>query len=359
MLYKEVEDRKNKVREFIRLHPLTTFKDIKKDLHIKINNLYSGGMEEAFLDAGVKPPRMVKFKTKEERIKILINYVKSHPSAGGQTIKRDTKINLLALFKNTKELYLAAGIVYPREEKRNLMLRDREERRCQIISLLKENPLLRIDEVGKIVKTHPYQIFKNTKEIYEQAGLSYVDKGIKRKLNKQNIIIQFIKNNPLATQREINRSCKTRVQSLFLNGIFDAYKMANVEFPYQRLDFHGAVFKEIRDNAKQFEEEVAKGLSCYGKVNPLVRTKRGIADIIFERKTKKVAIEVKNYKSHEISISQVNQLNKYLQDIKSNLGFLICLNKPKKDSFLIDNNRIFILDSTELSKIPEIIDTAP
>lgn len=88
----------------------------------------------------------------------------------------------------------------------------------------------------------------------------------------------------------------------------------------------------------------------------MVRTKRGFADIILERKGKKVAIEVKNYRIHEISISQVKQLNKYLEDIGINLGFLVCLKKPKKDSFLIGKNKIIILTDLELFKIPKLID---
>ena len=94
-------------------------------------------------------------------------------------------------------------------------------------------------------------------------------------------------------------------------------------------------------------------------MNTLVKTKRGIADIVLERKDQKVVIELKNYKCHEISISQVKQLNKYLEDIGSNIGLLICLKKPKKDTFLMGENKIFILAESELSKIPELVDKDP
>jgi Holliday junction resolvase len=119
---------------------------------------------------------------------------------------------------------------------------------------------------------------------------------------------------------------------------------------------HGAAIHSIKSDAASFENLIARKLSAYGSVNQLVKTKRGMADIIFERKNKKVAVEVKNFKSHEISISQVNQLNKYVEDIGGEFGFLICLRKPKRDTFLMGNNRLFILTESELSKIPEIID---
>lgn len=65
-------------------------------------------------------------------------------------------------------------------------------------------------------------------------------------------------------------------------------------------------------------------------INRLVKTKRGFADIIFERKNKKAIIEIKNYLARDISISQVNQLNKYLEDCNCNLGFLICNKKTRQ-----------------------------
>ena len=46
-------------------------------------------------------------------------------------------------------------------------------------------------------------------------------------------------------------------------------------------------------------------------------------------------IEIKDYKAKDISISQIKQLNKYLEDCDCNLGFLICNKKPKKDKLLI------------------------
>ena len=175
-------------------------------------------------------------------------------------------------------------------------------------------------------------------------------------MSKQIKVITFIKENPFATQREINKFCKTHVQFIFGRGIFEAYERAGVQFPFERLKLHGSAIKGIKDDARLFEEEIARKLSGYGSVNRTVRTKRGFADIIFERKGKKVAIELKNYKSHEISISQVKQLNKYLEDMGSNLGFLICLRKPKRGTFLIGRNRIFIIAESELSRIPEIMD---
>jgi hypothetical protein len=119
---------------------------------------------------------------------------------------------------------------------------------------------------------------------------------------------------------------------------------------------HGSATKKIKDRANNFEELIAIKLSGYGYVNRLMKTRRGIADIVFERKNKKAVIEVKDYLAKEISFSEVKQLNRYLEDCDCYLGFLICHSKPKKDKFLIGKNKIIVLGESELVQIPQIMD---
>lgn len=352
----DLEKRKKDIREYIRNNPHTTFREIKKDLHTKINKVYSRGMAEAFEDAGVPIPRTLKYKTKDEKKQILINYIRENPKVGGHIIRKETKINFLSIFKNTEEMFEAANVAYPRKDFRNLINRKIKTKRKQIIKAIKNNPLIGISEISNQLKVHPYRIFKNIKEIYKLANINYINRGDKRRIKKQRIVIEFIKRNPLATQREINKECNTHVQELFDRGIFEAYEKAGVQFPFERINLHGAAYNSIKKDAMKLEEEIGIKLSGYGKVNRLIKTKRGIADIILERKNKKAVIEVKNYKSHQISFSQIKQVNKYLEDINSNIGFLICLKKPKKDTFLIGSNKIFILLVTEVNKIPNIMD---
>lgn len=356
IFYKDLEKRRELVRNYIQEHPFATFSEIKRILHTKINKVYSGGMEEAYVNAGVRPPRTFKRMTPEQKKGIIIDYIKNNPLAGGQSIRQDTKINYLSIFKSTKEVFEAAGINYPRDDRRNLLLRQKVDRREHIIRLVRKNPSITIDQISRMIRVHPYRIFKNTKEIYDAAGIRFLSGGIKRRLKKKRLVINFIKNNPFATQREINSFCKTHVQSIFNDGIFEAYKYAGVDFPYKRLNQHGAALREIKTEARLFEEKIARNLSCYGCVNRLVKTKRGFADLVLERNSKKAVLETKNYRSHEISISQIKQLNKYLEDMRCRLGFIVCLKKPKKDMFLIGKNKILVLEDSELSKVPRIID---
>lgn len=346
-----LEKKRKIIIDYIKGNPKATYKDIRRDIGLHPERCFKS-LKEAFKKAGIKVPRTFDIKTKEEKKKIIIDYIRKHPDVGGHIIKKDTKINFQTIFKTTKEAFKVAGVKYPREpDKRKL-----EEKREEIIKMVKENPLISISEITKKVKTQPYNFFRSINEIYKEAGVKPVKKGDKWRLKKSQEIIEYIKKNPLATQREINRACKTHVQKTFKDGIFEAYEKAGIKFPYERLKLYGIGIREIRDRAKSFEEEIAIKLSGYGKVNRLVKTRRGFADIIFERKNKKAIIEIKDYQNKEISISQIKQLNKYLEDCDCNLGFLICHNKPKKDKFLIGKNSIFVLDKEELVKISNLID---
>ncbi len=346
-----LEEKREIIIAYIKNNPKATHKDIRRKLKLNPNR-YFKSLEEAFKLAGVELPRTFKKKTRDEKRRIIIDYIKKHPKIGSQIIAKETKINPSNIFESIEEAFKLAGIPYPR----TIDKRDREEKIREIIRLVKENPLITIPEIINKTKTQPYHFFKNIEEIYNEAGINPINGRKKWKLKKQQEIISYIKKNPLSTQREINRNCKTHIQLIFNRGIFEAYERAEIHFPYERLKLYGIGIKSIRDRAKTFEEEIAIKLSGYGKVNRLVKTKRGFADIILERKNKKIIIEIKDYQEKEISISQIRQLNKYLEDCNYNLGFLICKKKPKRDSFLIGKNTIFILEETELNKIPKLMD---
>lgn len=350
-----IEEKKKIIIDYLKKNPKATYKDIKKETKLHPERVFKS-LKYAFEEAGINSPRTFDVKTREERRRIIAEYIKENPSAGFIKIRKDLRMNLSNAFKNIQEAYQYAGIDYPRERIIELNQRSKSEKITQIINLVKKNPLITLSEIATKTRINPYKIFKNSKELYNKAEVDKISGHDKRKIKKRIEIIEFIKRNPFATQREINKSCKTHVQNTFNRGIFEAYERAGVNFPFERLKLYGIGLERIRNRAKTFEEEIAIILSGYGKVNRLVKTKRGFADVILERKDKKIIIEIKDYKDKEISISQVMQLNKYLEDSNSNLGFLICHNKPKKDRFLIDKNTIFILSKDELNKLPILID---
>lgn len=343
-------ERREIIVNYIRSNPKATHRDIRKHTKLKVGKIFKS-LEDGFKLAGIKPPRTFKIKTKEEKRKIIADYIKKNPKAGGQTIAKETKINPSNVFKDIKEAFSLAGVPYPRL----IDKRTEEEKRKEIVRLVKENPLITITEITNKVRSQPYNFFDNMEEIYKAAGIEFMGGRKKWRLKKQQQVIDYLKKNPIATQREINKACKTHVQLAFNRGIFEAYEKAGIKFPFERLKIYGIDLKEVRKRARDFEDEIAKKLSGYGKVNRLVKIRRGFADIILERHDKKAVIEVKDYQDKEISISQINQLNRYLEDCNCSLGILICHKKPRKDNFLIKENKIFILDKEELEKIPIIM----
>lgn len=355
MIYNDVAHRKEIVRNLIRNNPKTTCAYIKEKTSIKIERVYKGGMAEAFRDAGVQPPRAFKRKTVAEKRQLIIDYIRNHPKVGGQTIAKDVKIPVYGVFKTTKEAFDAAGVTYPRVIDKRL----REEKRKLIIDYIREHPLTTLIELQKKFHVNIYRLFEDMNDIYQLAGIEPItrsNKGSrrgsnKRGIKKQNKVIEFIKNNPTATQREINEQCNTRVQELFTRGIFEAYEKAGIIFPFERLKSYGVGKKEIRKRWKQYEDAIATKLSQLGKVSRLVKMRRGIADIILERKRKKVIIEVKDYRSHPICKSQIKQLYKYLELSNHHLGILVCPKKPLRDAFRINGKKIFIVQDNHLNDV--------
>jgi hypothetical protein len=351
---KEIKQNKkrNEILDFIKKNPKTTYKEIRKELKIHPERIFKNGLKQAFEEAEVKFPRTFEIKTIEQKKKIIIDYIKKNPLAGGQAIKKDTKINFHEFFSTSKEAFEAAKIKYPHEK--NYI--DKKEKKKIIIKEIIKNPLISTKEILQKTKIALHSAFKNMEEAYEEAGVEYIKKHEKRNIKKQNQIITYIKKNKLATQREINKSCKTHVQGIFNRGIFEAYEKAGIDFPFKRLKLYGVGLKEIRKRAKNFEDEISLNLSGYGNITRFLKTKRGVADIILERKGERVVVEVKDYQNKEISYSQIKQLIKYLEDCNCKLGFLVCHTKPKRDRFLIGETKIVVLEKTELNKVPKIID---
>jgi len=338
---------------YIKKNPKATYKDIRKNTKLHAERYFKGGMKEIYKEAGISPPRNFKRNSKEENKQIIIEYIKNNPKAGLHTILKNTKRNPSNLFRSIKEAYEQAGVKYPREESYK---ESPKEKRKKIIELIRKNPYITLEEIIKMTGIKdPYRLFKNFKDAYNKAGIKIRSCSEKIRNRRRKQIIGYIKMNPIATQREINKKCNTKIQEMFKRGIFEAYEEAEVKYPFERLKLHGTALKEIKERAKSFEEEVAIKLSGFGTVNRLVKTKRGFADIILERKDKKIPIEIKDYCSKEISISELKQLNKYIEDLDAKIGILICHKKPKKDRFLIGKNTLFILEYQELNKILEIV----
>ena len=66
-----------------------------------------------------------------------------------------------------KEAYDLADVEYPR----TYFLKSREEKEREIISLVKNNPLISAKEIKEITNINPFKIFKNFNEIYLKSNI--------------------------------------------------------------------------------------------------------------------------------------------------------------------------------------------
>jgi len=176
MLKNNLEQKRREITDFIKSNPKATYKLIREKLKTHPERFFKS-LEEAYNLAGIIPPRSFKIKTPDEKRKIIIEYIKSHPRAGGHTIRKETKINLLTLFKGIKEAYKKAGIEYPREESYKKPV---NEKKKEIIRIIKENPQTTINELMKEIRTNPYRFYKSIDEIYRAAGIKRLSGNSKR-----------------------------------------------------------------------------------------------------------------------------------------------------------------------------------
>jgi len=277
---------------------------------------------------------------------LIIKYIKNNSNASLNEIRNNLKTNPLNYFRSIKEIYKEAGVDYPRDTKKL-----REKKRHLIINLIRKNPQITGDEIMVELKTKPYRLFKSIKEMYKLAGVDYIDPGRRISLKKKEEVIELIKKNPTITQWEINKLSKTHIQEIFKGGIRKAYELAGIKYPKGRLLLYGAANKKIRKRAKEFEDSIYAVLNKLGRVCRQVKSKSGIADFIVEIKGSKIVVEVKNYTAKPITKSEVKQLYNYMCDNKIKDGWLVCLIKPKKDKFYINNKTIKILTRDQLGDV--------
>src|SRR3989344_2992785 len=93
----QLKEKRKIIINYIERNPKATYKDIRRDTKLHPERCFKT-LKEAFKLARIKLPRTFERKTKEERKKIIIDYIKKYPKVGGQTIAKETKINVCNAF---------------------------------------------------------------------------------------------------------------------------------------------------------------------------------------------------------------------------------------------------------------------
>ena len=317
-----LEEKKEVIKQYLRNHPHATCRDVRINTKLRIERIYSGGMKEAYLDASIPFSKPLLKRTKEEMKKQIIQYIRKNKNKATTTsIKKDLRIDIPKVFGKISFAFKAAGVKYTPIERG-------VEKKKKIIDYIKQNPLASSEEIRINFKVGLFKMFKNMEEIYHLAGIDSI--GLKKRgLKKKELVIRYIKKNTKATQWEINKKCKTHVQEIFKGGIIEAYNLAKVKYPIERRLRYGFSNKKIKNRSLMFEKEIIQHLKKVGKVKSQFKTKSGYVDALLEISGKKYVVEIKDFRVKPINEKVVNQICRYMGDLGCNNGIIICNHKNK------------------------------
>lgn len=378
MKRKSLKEKRELVIEFLRKNKSATTREIRKLTKVRIERTFKYGIKEAYKLADVTLPQHLKRRSKEECKILIINYIKNNKIATISDIQNELGVNVNRLFGGIKQAFETAHIDYPNEKRLEIYLNNlpkslsteikriepksvyrkirniknrkmyiADKKRKLIIETLKKNPLYSQTDLDKMFSTNIAQLFGSFRNLCKLSNVEFL-RLQKRKLKKQQQIIDYIRKNPDATQWEINRHCKTHVQELFDDGIREAFLNARIEYPESRRILYGTAKLSIRKRSLIFQNRVVNLLRKFGNVDTQVRTKNGIVDAILNYKNNILPIEIKDYRTKPISESEIRQLVKYLNDLKCQKG-LIVSSKGEIKEFNSERKRIIVIPAKELN----------
>ena len=110
--YKNMEEKRKIVREYINKNPNCTYNEIRENTKIKIERVYKN-MKEAYIDAGVKLSKNLRKRDIEKQKIEVINFIKKNPGCSTIDIHSEIKVNVIRVFGCIKNAYKAANIKYP------------------------------------------------------------------------------------------------------------------------------------------------------------------------------------------------------------------------------------------------------
>lgn len=282
-------------------------------------------------------------RNRKQLREIVIKYVRDNPNVKVEKLEHDLKVNIHRLFGGIEKAYKAASVAYPRKRKSKDMIRR------QVIQAIRNNELITADDMHKRMRINVYKHFKNLREAYKEAGKDFIPKHLKRRSRKIQMILNYIKSHPDAAQWEINKRCHCHVQEMFKGSIREAFALAGIKYPEERRKSYGSADKNIRKRAIDFENKIFTALKARGaKIH--VRTTSGIADAVVKIGDEPFVIEVKDYVSKPISMTDVKQTLQYMYDLNIRCGVIICRNGRAK-TFKKEDKKIFVISEADMNKL--------
>ena len=197
------------------------------------------------------------------------------------------------------------------------------EKKWIIKDYIKNNPNCTYLDIKRDTKIKVERFYRSMKDAYTDAGITLTKNLTRRGIEKQKQeVLDFIKNNTQCTVTQIGSELNINVFRLF-GSIESAYKLAGIEYPL-RTGRNDITNLKILRRSKQFENKVFKLLANFGEVYKKIRIKSGIIDCLFKYNNKVFVVEIKDYRHHHITMSEVKQVIKYMRTLGNNHGMIIC-----------------------------------
>ncbi|MFH1840408.1 MAG: restriction endonuclease [Nanoarchaeota archaeon] len=204
------------------------------------------------------------------------------------------------------------------------MVKDLELNRSIVTNYIKKNPNATYREIRKNTKLKVERLFPGCmKGAYNAAGVPF-SKHLSKRTKEEMLrtVIKFIKKNPSANTVIIKRELEIEIPKTF-GRLKEAYRVAGVEH-VPKIKVSGTAIPEIRMRSIDFENKVIKFLESKGKVKSKIRTKKGKqADALFYLGDKTYVIEIKNYVKKKITLSEIKQIIRYMEELNHKDGILV------------------------------------
>ncbi len=227
------------------------------------------------------------------------------------------------------------------------------EKRKIICEFIRNNPDCTCKQIKKATKLKIERVYPSLRDAYKEVGIDLPKSLTRRNRDKQiNEVLNYIRKCPGCTIPEIRKSINVNVARLFKN-IKSAYNLAGIDYPKREVTL-GVADPEVVKRCLRFEKEIISLLSILGDVRPKVRCVSGIIDCLFHYNNQDYVVKVKDFRSrNNITMSQIKQLVRYLQELNIKKGIIVCPKEsfPKRKNgrnLYIEDLKIMILSDEDL-----------
>ena len=201
----------------------------------------------------------------------------------------------------------------------------RDKYRKVVIDYIQSNNYATYRSIIRDTKIKIPRVFEGgLKEAFEEAKVPPSKHLSKRSRKEQKEAVNdYIQKNPACTIPDILRNTRVQIPRVF-GSIVSAYNAAGVEYKKHK-KAQGTSLPEIRNRAEKFEKRVLNHLSELGRIKRKVYISKGRrwADGLFYCNNKKYVVEVKNITKRRVTMTQIKQVEGYMEELDCKEALLI------------------------------------